>query len=541
MVLLTEHTLKKIKKIKGGEMVVGDIVRNNARNYPKKTSFIFESNRFTWAQTDERVNRLANFLLSLGLKSQDPVGLLSRNCHQWFETAFAVAKAGLKLVPLNMAFVAAELEQIANDAGIKVLIVEDTKVEIANELKKKCPTVETLIGICHDKEHGLENDFEKIIENGKPQDPNIEVSKDDVFLHIYTSGTTGVPKGAMLTHYNNVSEGICAGYEFRLLPHDIALSALPLYFIGGWGGTALPALVRGCTHVIINFDPDKFLETVQREKVSYTILVPTIINILINHPDLEKYDLSSIRVIPFAGSPLPVELWKRAAAKFGNVFQSIYGLTEVCATITVLPPEEVSLEGDAKKVERLASIGKAMIGSAARVVDDDMNDIKPGSGEVGEIVLRGNTVMKGYWNAPEITEETFRGGWLHTGDLAQVDEDGFIYITDRKKDLIISGGKNVYPREVEEVLYKHEAILDACVIGVPDEKWGETVKAVVVLKEGKNVAEEEIIEFCKQHLASYKKPTSVDIVKELPRTSSGKILKRKVREKYWEGKESKLV
>ncbi len=522
-------------------MVVGDIVRNNAGNYPSKTSFIYDGKRFTWAQTDERVNRLANALLSLGLKPQDSVGLMSRNCHQWFETAFAVAKAGLKLVPLNMAFVAAEIEQIVNDASVKVLIAENSKVELANDIKSKCATVETLIGIEHDAPHSLDNDYEKLIESSNSDDPEIEVSMDDVFLHIYTSGTTGVPKGAMLTHYNNVSEGICAGYEFGLRPTDVALSALPLFFIGGWGGTALPALVRGCTHVIIDFNPDLFLETVQNEKVSYTILVPTIINMLINHPELEKYDLSSIRVIPFAGSPLPVELWKRAAKKFGNVFQSIYGLTEVCATITVLPKEEVSLEGDEKKVARLASIGKAMIGSTARVVDENMNDIEPGSDEVGEIVVRGNTVMKGYWQAPEITAETFRGGWLHTGDLARVDEDGFIYITDRQKDLIISGGKNVYPREIEEVLYRYEAVLDACVIGVPDEKWGETVKAVIVLKNGQKATEEEIIEFCKENLASYKKPTSVDFLKELPRTASGKILKRKVREKYWEDKENKLV
>lgn len=522
-------------------MVVGDILRNNAKNYPSKIGFIYGDNRFTWAQTDERVNKLANSLISMGLKPQDAVGLLSRNCHQWFETAFAVAKAGLKLVPINMAFVSAEIEQIANDAGIKLLIAEDTKADLAKELKSKCKTIKNLIGIEHNGPHSLENDYEKLIEKGKNEDPEVKVSKDDVFLHIYTSGTTGIPKGAMLTHHNNVNEGLCAGYEFRLLTQDIALSALPLFFIGGWGGTALPALVRGCTHVIIDFNPDLFLQTVQKEKISYTILVPTIINILLNHPDLEKYDLSSIRVIPFAGSPLPVELWKKAAKKFGNVFQSIYGLTEVCATITVLPTEEVALDGDAKMVERLGSIGKAMIGSSARVVDEDMNDIEPGSGEVGEIVVRGNTVMKGYWNAPEITAEGFRGGWLHTGDLARLDEDGFIYITDRQKDLIISGGKNVYPREIEEVLYRHEAVLDACVIGVPDEKWGETVKAVIVLKKGEEATGEEIIEFCKKNIASYKKPTSVDFIEALPRTASGKILKRKVRETYWKDKSSKLV
>ncbi|MBI5373829.1 MAG: long-chain-fatty-acid--CoA ligase [Candidatus Schekmanbacteria bacterium] len=522
-------------------MVVGDILRNNARNYPNKTSFIYENFRFTWSQTDERVNRLANGLLSMGLKVQEPVGLLSRNCHQWFEAAFAVAKAGLKLVPLNMAFVAGEIEQIANDCGMKFIIAEDTKFELVEAVREKCPSLKGVIGLSHDKKHSFEFDFEKIIESNRSTDPEIPVSKDDTFLHIYTSGTTGVPKGALLTHHNNVNQGLCAGYEFRLLPDYVAMTTLPLYFIGGWGGTALPALVRGCSHVIINFDPEKFLSTVQKEKVSYTILVPTIINVLLNHPTVENYDLSSVRVIPFAGSPLPVQLWKKAIVKFGDVFQSIYGLTEVCATITVLHREDVALDGDEKKTARLASIGKAMVGSSARVVNQDMDDVKPGSDEVGEVVLRGNTVMKGYWNSPEVTAEAFRGGWLHTGDLARVDEEGFIFITDRQKDLIISGGKNIYPREIEEVLYRHPAIMDVCVVGVPDEKWGETVKAVVVLKNGMSATEEQIIDFCKQHLASYKKPTSVDIVKELPRTSSGKILKRKVREKYWEGRDSKLI
>lgn len=520
-------------------MVVGDIVRNNARNYPNKTGIVSGGKKFTWSETDKRTNSLANALLKLGMKKQEGVGLLAPNCSQWLETAFGVAKAGLRLVPLNMAFVGRELAYIINNAKIKTLFVDASKATLINDIRFELKDVEHIIGI--GENHGFFLDHEEMIKSNPSKDPEVPVSPDDIFLLPYTSGTTGQSKGAMLTHANNVAEGLCAGWEFRLQPHYVALTALPLYFIGGWGGSALPALIRGCTHIFINFDPELLLQTIQNEKVNYTLLVPTMINLISNHPNAEKYDYSSLKVIPFAGSPLPVQLWRKAAKIFGNVFQSIYGLTEVCATITVLQPEEVHVDGDEKQQKRLASIGKAMTGSSARVVDENMNDINPGSDNVGEIVLRGNTVMKGYWKDPEITKEAFRGGWFHTGDLARVDDEGNIYITDRQKDMIISGGKNVYPREIEEVLYTHPSILDACVIGIPDDKWGETVKAVVVLKEGKTASQEEIIEFCKQNLASYKKPTSVDFVTALPRTSTGKILKRALREQYWKDRDSKLV
>ena len=520
-------------------MVVGDIVRNNARNFPNKTGIVSNGKKFTWSETDKRSNSIANALLKLGLKKQEGVGILAQNGNEWVETAFAVAKAGLRLVPLNMAFVGRELSYIINNAKIKTLFVENSKASLINDIRFELKDVEHIVGI--GEKHGFFLDYEEMIKSNSAKDPEVHVSPDDIFLLPYTSGTTGQAKGAMLTHANNIAEALCASLEFRLLPHYTALTALPLYFIGGWGGSALPALIRGCTHIFMSFEPEQLLKTIQNEKVNYTLLVPTMINMITNHPDVAKYDYSSLKVIPFAGSPLPVQFWIKAAKTFGNIFQSIYGLTEVCATITVLQPEEVHPEGDEKQQQRLASIGKPMIGSSARVVDEDMNDVKPGSDQVGEIVLRGNTVMKGYWKDPETTKETFRGGWLHTGDLARVDEDGNIYITDRQKDMIISGGKNVYPREIEEVLYKHPAVLDACVIGIPDDKWGETVKAVVVLREGHSTTSEEIIEFCKQNLASYKKPTSVDMVQALPRTSSGKILKRALREQYWKGRDSKLV
>src|SRR4030067_364395 len=440
-------------------MVVGDIVRNNARNFPNKIGMISNGKKFTWSETDKRSNSIANALLKLGLKKQEGVGILAPNCNQWVETAFAAAKAGLRLVPLNMAFVGRELSYIINNAKIKTLFIDSSKASLINDIRFELKDVEHIVGI--GENHGFFLDHEEMVKSNPSKDPEVPVSPDDIFLLPYTSGTTGKAKGAMLTHANNIAEALCAGWEFRLLPHYVALTALPLYFIGGWGGSALPALIRGCTHIFMNFEPELLLQTIQNEKVNYTLLVPTMINLISNHPAAGNYDYSNLKVIPFAGSPLPVQLWRRAAKFFGNVFQSIYGLTEVCATITVLQPEEVHVDGDEKQQRRLASIGK---------------------------------------------------------------------------DMIISGGKNVYPIEIEEVLYTHPSILDACVIGIPDDKWGETVKAVIVLKEGKSATSEEIIEFCKQNLASYTKPTSVDMVKALPRTSSGKILKRALREQYWQGR-----
>jgi len=298
----------------------------------------------------------------------------------------------------------------------------------------------------------------------------------------------------------------------------------------------LPIMLRGGRSVILpGFEVELLLQTIEKERVTHLLLVPTMINMLLNHPEIQRYDLSSVRTLFYAASPMPVERIKQALQVFGSVLIQGYGCTESSALITYLPKEDHAFERDPKKLRRLASCGVPIMACDVRVVNENGEDITPG--EVGEIIERGEDTMLGYWKDPERTAETLKKGWLYTRDMATVDEDGYIYIVDRKADMIISGGYNIYPSEVEEVLYRHGAVYEASVIGVPDDLWGESVKAVVVLKEGMEATEEDLIQLCKNHLSSYKKPKSVDFVSDLPKNPYGKILRRKLREKYWAGQE----
>lgn len=515
--------------------VVGDIIRNNAQQYPEKIGLVHGDHRFKWRETNARVNRLAQGLTKLGLKKGDGVGLLSRNCHQWVETALALAKTGLRMVPLNMMLKEKEISYIIDDSEAKALVVDAQKTAMVKGMLGNLPLVKSVIGL-HDG-HGFDLDLEGILRENPDEDGGWPVSPEDLFMTIYTSGTTGHPKGAMLTHANLAAAAVCEGYEYRLVPSDVTMTCVPLFFIGGWGSTCLPFLLRGCTQHILTFEPETVLRQIQDEKVNCVIMVPTIINILSNHPKVRQYDYSSLKAIPFAGSALPVEHWRKAEKVFGNVMLSAYGFTEGCGTVCVLQPEDVNTRGTEKEVGRLASCGKAMVQTALRLVDEKGKEIPPGSKDVGEICVKGPTILKGYWKLPDATAEALKDGWFYTGDLARQDEDGYFYIVDRKKDMIISGGINIYPREIEEVIYTHPAVMDCSVIGVPDEKWGEAVKAVVTVKPGMKVTPEEIIMLCVDNLASYKKPTSVDIVQDMPRTASGKILKRELRQTYWKGRE----
>ena len=518
--------------------VVGDIIRNNASQYPEKIGLVHGDHRFKWRETNSRVNRLAQGLMRMGLKKGDGVGLLSRNCHQWVETALALAKTGLRMVPLNMMLKEKEIRYIIDDSEAKALVVDAQKTDMVKGMLGTLPWVQSVVGL-HEG-HGFDLDFESLLRENPDEDSFWPVSSEDLFMTIYTSGTTGHPKGAMLTHANLAAAAVCEGYEYRLIPSHVTMTCVPLFFIGGWGSTCLPFLLRGCTQHILTFEPETVLRQIQDERVNCVIMVPTIINILSNHPKVGQYDFSSLKAIPFAGSALPVEHWRKAEKVFGNVMLSAYGFTEGCGTVCVLQPEDVNTGGSPKEVERLASCGKAMVQTTLKLVDKDGKTLPPGSTEVGEICVKGPTILKGYWKQPEATAEALKDGWFYTGDLARQDEDGYFYIVDRKKDMIITGGINVYPREIEEVIYTHPAVMDCSVIGVPDEKWGESVKAVITLKPGKDVAAQEIIDLCLANLASYKKPTSVDIVKDMPRTASGKILKRELREKYWVGRTTKV-
>ena len=516
-------------------MVVGDLIRRTAARFPEREGVVFEEKRFTWKEVNSRINSLSNALLAFGLKKQDRVAILCGNCNQYLEFYMASAKAGMIGVPLNARFLGKELTYLLNDSGANTLFVDEEYLETVKGMSSELKDVKNYIGIGDN--HPFDYDFEELIQQYPDHEPEVVVEEEDIYVLAYTSGTTGRPKGAIITHKNGVAAGNIYVIEMRLTPFDRFMAVGPFYF-GAAAGQRFPSLLRGCTLVITSFEPSGLFRVIDKEKITVFFSNPVAINMLINHPDRDKYDLSSIRYIGLTAAPLPVEILREAKKLFGDVFFPNYGMTETGPTGTILQTEDYADEGALSK--RMGSIGKAVVNMDVKVVNEDGEEIARDGKAVGEILLKGDNVSSGYWNDPEKTKESIKDGWLYTGDIATVDEDGYIYIVDRKKDMIISGGINIYPREIEEILYTHPSVMHATVIGVPDEKWGETPKVVIVLKKGAKATEEEIIELCKANLASYKKPSSVEFVDSLPMTPTGKILKREIRKKYWEGREKQV-
>ena len=515
-------------------MNVGELVKRCALWYSDRVAFIYEGAHLTYKELNERVNRFSNALLSLGLQKGDRVAILSKNRPQIIESIYACYKAGLVTVPLNARLAIPELVHMVNNSESSALILGEEFIEGVDSVRPEFSGLRHYIAITQPQRSM--QDYETLIKNSSSSEPQVDVELDDLASLNYTSGTTGVLKAAMLTHRNR----ICMAEKQLLLPGiDIDRTSV-LCHVGpithGSYTMVLPIMLRGGRSLILSgFEVDLLLKTIEKERVTHLLLVPTMINMMLNHPDLKKYDLRSIRTIFYSASPMPVERIKQALQVFGPVLIQGYGCTESSALITYLPKEDHMFEEKHKKLKRLASCGVPIMACDVRVVNEKEEDIKPG--EVGEIIERGDDTMIGYWKDPERTAETLRNGWLYTRDMATVDEEGYIYIVDRKADMIISGGYNIYPTEVEEVLYRHPAVFEASVIGVPDDLWGESVKAIVVLKEGMKATEDELIQHCKNYLSSYKKPKSVDFVRDLPKNPYGKILRRKLREKYWAGQE----
>ena len=510
-----------------------EIINDNAQKYQDKTAFIFENRSYTFKQVNQRINRLINALAHLGVGKGDRVGILAYNCPQYFEV-FGLAKAGRVCVPLHYRFVGRELAYLINNSEINTLILESEFVGVVNSIRHELDGVRNLI--CLDA--AVENmmSYEQLISRFPPDEPRDEVEADAPCVLFYSSGTTGRPKGAIHTHRSLIAE---TRVPYRdLSSNDIALCVMPFFHVGGSAAHLFPAFAYGATMVIHKkFDETLVLEAIEKERVTYVFLVPAMIIRLLEHPNLSQYDLSSLRTIAYTGAPMPIEALRKGIEHFGEVFCQELGQTETLH-MSVLKREEHKLEGSAKEIKRLESAGKPLREGEIRIVDDQGRDVPVG--EPGEIIARSDRMMKGYWKMPGETAETIKDGWLHTGDVGKMDEDGYIYLVDRKKDMIISGGENIYSREVEEVLYMHPAVLEAAVVGVPDEKWGESVKAVVVLKQGAAASEEGIIDFCKGYLASYKKPRSVEFWDNLPKTGSGKIRKNEIRERYWQGYEKRV-
>jgi acyl-CoA synthetase (AMP-forming)/AMP-acid ligase II len=377
--------------------------------------------------------------------------------------------------------------------------------------------------------------YEAFVAQGEMSAPVVKVLEDDVQSIIFTAGTTGKPKGAMRTHRHLLSDAIASAIDLKVGYDERVLITFPMYHVACEDNIVRHSFLPNTIYIKKEggFNPADVLEYISKEGISRCQFVPTMIHSLIQVPNVEKYDLTSLKLILYAGSSMPVELLKKALTIFPCGFAQMYGQTESGPFTTVLRPEDHILDGTEKSVTRLASSGKPALNYEIRIVDENDNDVQ--NGEVGEIIGRSEAMTIGYWQMPEATAEKLKNGWLHTGDLGRFDEDGYIYIVERKNDMIISGGVNVYPREIEEILYRHSAVSEASVIGLPDEHWGEIVKAVIVLKIDASATEAEIIEFCGRHLAGFKKPKTVDFWEELPKSSTGKILKKDIRRHYEKG------
>ncbi len=511
---------------------LGDIPRKSAILFPHNTATVFEGTRLTYKQLNERVNRLAHGMLALGVGKRDRLTVLAENTHKYLEIYFAASKLGISVTPLNFRLSDQELVHIVNDSEATCFFAADGYEDQAWKMKDRTPAIRIWIAMDNAVDGYLS--YEELLASAAPEEPGRDPGEDEMAILMYTGGTTGAPKGVMMSHRGLMSGILAAALGFSFNRDDATCFVLPLFHVSFW--PALAVLLTG-GKVVINRKPDLngILQLIQDEKCTHVNAVPTVYGWLLQYANLDAYDLSSLRCISYAGSPFPPSLLKQCIQKFGPKFEQVYAMTE-CIGGTILGREDHVSDGDRSRL--LASAGKAGISVDVRVVGDKDLPVPPGM--VGEIALRGKCVMMGYWKNPELTASTLRGGWYHTGDIGYMDEEGYLFLVDRKADMIVTGGENVYPKETEDVLYRHPAVAMAAVVSAPDEKWGERVQAVVVLRPGAQATEEDLIIYCKERLAGYKCPKSLEFWPQLPTTPVGKILRKDVKKKFWEGRDRNI-
>ena len=515
-----------------------------ARIFGRKTAVVCGDERFTYREFDERCDRLSNALLGLGIEPGDRVAYLSFNCHRLLEAYYGVPQLGAILLPLNIRLSPEELAYILNDASPRLLCFHPEFTPLVEGLRRQVPSVAHFVALRGPKPSWAHSaDYDQLIAAAEPRPIDYRrIDENSVAELFYTSGTTAHPKGVMLTHRNLYLHALYAAIGLRSADDGVRIHTVPLFHVNGWGAPHILTLTGGRHVMIGKFDPACVLGLTERERVTQWHMVPTMMVALLNHRDFSKYDLSSVREVMIGGAPTTPALIREVEQKIPNaVATGGYGLTETSPVLTLARiKHHLADEPPDVQLRRKATAGYPFGPSEVRVVDLSSRDVKPDGKEVGEVVVRSDTVMAGYWKQPQETARAIRDGWLSTGDLATIDDEGYIDIVDRVKDMVLSGGENIGTAEIERVLYEHPAVLECAVIPVPDDCWGEVPKALVTLRAGALATEQEVLDHCRRHLAGFKVPKSVEFVESLPKGGTGKILKRVLRERYWAGRERRV-
>jgi len=515
-------------------LLVDDFLRRAAQLYPDKLAIVDGAKRFTYREFAQRVNRLSHALLRLGVRPGDRVCILSPNSHFFLESFYGTSQIGAILVPLNYRLTAADHEYILNHAGVTVVLVDWEYTRVVDEIRPRLATVKSYVVAKEDgvTPAGWLDWNERIAREPDAAPPAVPRFENDVVSINYTSGTTARPKGVMLTHRNCYINAYSLIGHLRVSHQDVELWTLPMFHCNGWGGVyALTGM--GGTHVVLRaIDGARIFELIAQEGVTFACMAPAVLRTILDYPDKAKHAIRTKPRFTVAGAPPPAAFIERLEKELGWDFIQIYGLTETAPVLTVSMPDHATRADD---WQRRSRAGVPAIGVEIAVLDGDAKPVPKDGVSVGEVCARSNVVFAGYWEQPDETAKAIHGGYFHTGDLAVWDETGSIHIVDRKKDVIISGGENISSPDIEAALYRHPAVVECAVIGVPHEKWGETPKALVVLKPGTALTEAELIAFTRQHLAHFKCPTSVEFLDALPRTATGKLQKFLLREKYWKG------
>lgn len=507
---------------------IGSILERNARFYSGFEAIIYEERRWTYAQFYQRALRLGSALYGLGLRRQERVGILAMNCLEYYELYAACEITGFLPAPVNFRLAAPEIAWILSDASPRILLFEAQYAEVVDRLREQLDGIDEYVCIGQESPPWA-HAYEALLDAGNPGGAPLHAKPDDFAYLFYTSGTTGRPKGVVQTHANMLDTIECGALAAEIVGGSRVLQVTPAFHCGGKGYVNNAFFAGGTVVLHRQFDPIAVLETIHRERITFTFMVAAMLQAVLDVENLDQYDTSSVRKIISAAAPIPLPLLRRGIERFGPVFGIQYGSTEA-GTICNMWTHELKLDGTPEEVARLASVGHEFTCTELRIVDEQGNDCPVGT--TGEVIVQTPGNLTAYWNNSIATLNAIRDGWYYTGDMGYRDEAQYVYLVDRKKDMIISGGENIYSREVEIAVCEHPAVVDCAVIGVPDPKWVESVRAVCVLAQGQSATEEELIEHCRQLIARYKCPKSVVFVDELPRLASGKVNKVELRKDY---------